>query len=170
MESSRPIRRVEAYARKLWHGWTAAFVAVPLALGAIEFFAEDEHLRCLLFPSVGAIAYKLFTTPVGSHATWCGGVIAPTMGAAIGTLGANTFAPGFVGVALVSAITMVVMRLLGVTVPSVVALAILPVVFSPELKTLWFPPAVLLATVMLFLIFLGWRRTLPPTSRKAWSS
>jgi hypothetical protein len=65
----------------------AAFVAVPLALGLIEFFAEDEHLRFLLFPSVGAIAYKLFTTPVGSHATWRGGVIAPTVGAAIGTLG-----------------------------------------------------------------------------------
>ncbi len=161
MESSRPKQRVEAYARKLWHGWTAAFVAVPLALGAIEYFAEDEHLRFLLFPSVGAIAYKLFTTPVGSHATWRGGVIAPTVGAAIGTLGANTFAPGFVGVALVSAITMVVMRLLGVTVPSVIALAILPLVFSPELVTLWYPPAVLLSTVMLFLIFLGWRRTLP---------
>jgi hypothetical protein len=56
---------------------------------------------------------------------------------------------------------MVIMRLLGVTVPSVVALAILPVVFSPELVIFWYPPAVLLATVMLFLMFLGWRRTLP---------
>jgi hypothetical protein len=158
---SRAKQRLEAHTKKLWHGWTAAFVAVPLALGAIELFAKEEHLRFLLFPSVGAIAYKLFTTPGGSHATWRGAVIAPTVGAAIGTLGANTFAPGFVGVVLVSAITMVIMRLLGVTVPSVVALAILPLVFSPELVTFWYPPAVHLATVILFLMFLGWRRTLP---------
>ena len=161
MEPSGPKKRLEGYAKKLWRARTAAFAVVPLVLGAIEWFAEDEHLRFLLFPSVGAIAYKLFTDPFGPHASWRGAVIAPTMGAAIGTLGANAFAPGFVGVALVSVLTMAIMRLLDVTVPSVVALAILPLVFSPELVTLWYPPAVLLATVMLFLMFLGMRRTLP---------
>lgn len=63
--------------------------------------------------------------------------------------------------ALISAIPMVIMGLLGVTVPSVMALAILPLVFSPGQVTLWYPPAVLLAKVMLFLMFLGSRRTLP---------
>jgi uncharacterized membrane protein YhaH (DUF805 family) len=161
LEQSRLKKRLKEHAKKLWRDQTAAFVAIPLVLGAIEWFAQDEHLRFLLFPSVGAIAYKLFTDPAGSHATWRGAVIAPTVGAAIGTLGANAFAPGFVGVALISVLTMAIMRLLDVTVPSVMALAILPLVFSPELVTLWYPPAVLLATVMLFLMFLGMRRTLP---------
>ncbi len=85
-------RRARVYARKLWRGWNAALIAVPLALAFIEMLAEQTELRLLLFPSLASIAYLLFTRPVGPHAPMLGAVIAPSIGAGIGTL---ILQPGF---------------------------------------------------------------------------
>lgn len=65
-------RRARLYAWRLWRGWNAALVAVPLALAFIEVLAEQTEMRLLLFPSLASIAYLLFTRPVGPHATWRG--------------------------------------------------------------------------------------------------
>lgn len=113
-----------AYAKKLWGGWTAALIAVPLVLGAIELFAEVDHLHYLLFPSTAAVA--------------------PVLGALIGVFAANVLEPGFLEVVIVTAATMLGMRLLGVVVPAVLACAIVPLFAGPDL-------------------FHGWRRTLPAT-------
>ncbi len=56
--------------------------------------------------------------------------MAPTLGAGIGTLGALAFRPGFVGVLVVAFAAMLSMRLLRVTTPPVLAVAILPLVFG----------------------------------------
>lgn len=123
-------RRVKASLRRLRPGWDPTLIAVPLALAAIEVLAQQAQLRFLLFPSLASIAYLLFTRPVGPHATWRGAVVAPTVGAGIGTLGALAFRPGFLGVLAVAFVTMLSMRLLRVTTPPVLAVAILPLVFG----------------------------------------
>lgn len=156
-------RRAKAYLLRPWHGWDATLIAVPLALAVIEALAQQAHLRFLLFPSLASIAYLLFTRPVGPHATWRGAVIAPTIGAAIGTLGTLIFPPDFLGVLVIAFATMLSMRLLRVTTPPVLAVAILPLVFG--VRGFGYPASIFLATAVLFLLFKGWQRTLPPAER-----
>jgi hypothetical protein len=151
--------------RWLRRGWNAALVAVPLALaitlGTIEVLAIQTDLRLLLFPSLASIAYLLFTRPYGPHATWRGAVVAPSVGAGIGSLGTLVFRPGFLGVLVITFATMLAMRSLRVTTAPVLAIAILPLVFQVG-EIVEFPASIFLATTMLFLLFKGWRRVLPP--------
>jgi hypothetical protein len=154
-------RAVRASLGRPWHGWDATLVAVPLALAVIELLAEEAQLRFLLFPSLASIAYLLFTQPVGPHATWRGAVVAPTFGAAIGSLGA--LAPGFFAVLVVAFVTMLSMRLLRVTTPPVLAVAILPLAFGA--RGFEYPASIFLATAVLFALFKGWQSVLPSGER-----
>ena len=152
-----------AYVNKIWGGWTAALIAVPLALGAIELVAEVDHLHFLLFPSTAAVALSLFTSPFGPNTTWRASVVAPVLGAFIGMVAANLLEPGFLEVVIVTAASMLGMRLLGVVVPAVLACAIVPLFAGPEYLTIEYPVMVFLAKNLLFLMFHGWRRTIPAT-------
>lgn len=141
-------------------GWNAHLVVVPVVLALVEFVSIQTELRLLLFPSLASFAYLLFTRPVGSHATWRGAVVGPTVGAGIGSSGASVFQSRILGVLVVAFLTMVMMRMLQVTNAPVLAVSILPLVFETE--GLEFPLSILLATAGLFVVFLLWRRTLPP--------
>lgn len=152
-----------AYVNKIWGGWMAALIAVPLALGAIELVAEVDHLHFLLFPSTAAVALSLFTSPFGPNTTWRASVVAPVLGAFIGMVAANLLEPGFLEVVVVTAASMLGMRLLGVVVPAVLACAIVPLFAGPEYLTIEYPVMVFLAKNLLFLMFHGWRRTIPAT-------
>ena len=77
----------------------------------------------------------------------------------IGTLGAWAFSPGFLGVLAVAFATMLSMRLLRVTTPPVLAVAILPLVFG--VGGLGYPTSILLATAVLFVLFRAEQRVLP---------
>lgn len=156
-------RHVTAYARRLWRGWNAALVAVPLALAFIEVLGQRAELRFLLYPPLASIAYLLFTRPVGPHATWLGAVIAPSIGALIGILGTLIFQPGFLGVLVVAFAAMLAMRFLRVDTAPVLAVALLPLVF--EVRGFGYPLSILIITTALFLLFKGWNRTLPSDER-----
>lgn len=156
-------RRAKAYARRLWRGWNAALVAVPLALAFIEVIGQRAELRFLLYPPLASIAYLLFTRPVGPHATWLGAVIAPSIGAVIGILGTLIFEPGFLGVLIVAFAAMLAMRFLKVDTAPVLAVALLPLMFG--VKGIGYPVSILIITTGLFLLFKGWNRTLPSDER-----
>ena len=161
VEGRRPLRGVlGALLGGIRRGWTAYFVVVPLVLALIEVVAIQMELRLLLFPSLASFAYLLFTRPVGSHATWRGAVVGPSVGAAIGSLGSVVFQPGFLGVLVIAFVTMLAMRAMHVTNAPVLAVAILPLVF--QVGGFEFPISIFLGTTALFLLFLMWRRTLPP--------
>jgi len=138
-------------------------VAVPLTLAAIELLAQQAQLRFLLFPPLAALAYLLFTRPVGPHATWRGAVVAPSVGAGIGTVGTLAFQPGFLGVLVIAFLTMLTMRLLGVTTPPVLAVALLPLVFGTE--GFDYPVSILLGTALLFVLFQGEQHLLSTADR-----
>lgn len=140
-------------------GWNAHLLVVPIVLTLVEVISIQTELRLLLFPSLASFAYLLFTRPFGTHATWRGAVVAPTVGAAIGSLGALVLQPRILGVLVVTFVTMLCMRLLEVTNAPVLAVSILPLVFPTD--GFEFPLSILLATAGLFAFFLLWRRALP---------
>ncbi|MGI8546868.1 MAG: HPP family protein [Gemmatimonadaceae bacterium] len=156
-------RCAKVYARRLWRGWNAALVAVPLALALTEVLGQRAELRFLLYPPLASIAYLLFTRPVGPHATWLGAVIAPSIGAVIGILGTRIFQPGFLGVLTVAFAAMLAMRFLRVDTAPVLAVALLPLMFG--VKGLGYPISILIITSVLFLLFKGWNRILPSDER-----
>ena len=161
MSARSPLRvAVAAVFAGARQGWNAHLVVVPVVLTLVEVVSIQTELRLLLFPSLASFAYLLFTRPVGTHATWRGAVVGPTLGAAIGSLGALIFQPRILGVLMVTFMTMLMMRLLRVTNAPVLAVSILPLVFQTE--GLEFPLSILFATAGLFAFFLVWRRTLPP--------
>jgi HPP family len=115
----------------------------------------------VLFPSTAAVALSLFTAPTGPNATWRSAVLAPAFGALVGMFAANVLEPGFLEVIIVVTVCMLGMRLMGVTVPAVLACAIVPLFAGPDFLTLQYPAAVLAAKFVLFVMFTLWRRTLP---------
>ena len=121
-------QHAKARLQQSWYGRDPTIVAVPLTLAAIELLTQQAQLRFLLFPPLAALAYLLFTRPVGPHATWRGAVVAPSVGAGIGTVGTLAFQPGFLGVLVIAFLTMISMRFLRVTTPPVLAVALLPLV------------------------------------------
>lgn len=161
MSARRPLpAAIAAVWAGVRQGWNAHLVVVPVVLALTEVVAMQTELRLLLFPSLASFAYLLFTRPVGTHATWRGAVVGPTVGAAIGSLGALVFQTRILGVLVVTFLTMLMMRVLRVTNAPVLAVSLLPIVFQTEN---WeFPVSILLATAGLFGFFLLWRRTLPP--------
>jgi hypothetical protein len=183
--TSRPtegVQSTQAYVRKAWHGWFAAFVAVVLLLTAVDaFVVGEEGLRGLLIPSLSALAFFLFTRPTGPDANLRGIVVAPIIGAVIGLLGtiAQTRFPQFIVVLVAVSAAMIMMRLLDVAVASVLVIVLLPIIHGTltgpppgELQhnpfpiyTYWYPVWILVYTVALFLIFKAWRRTLPSEER-----
>jgi hypothetical protein len=172
----------EAFVRKEWHGWFAAFVAVVLILTAVDaFVVGEERLRGLLIPSLAALSFFLFTRPTGPDANLRGIVIAPVIGAVIGLLGtiAQTRVPQFIVVLVAVSAAMIMMHLLDVAVASVLVMVLLPIIHGtltgpppgePQhnpfpIYTYWYPVWILVYTGVLFLIFKGWRRSLPSVER-----
>ena len=156
-------QRAKARLQQSWYGRDPTLVAVPLTLAAIELLAQQAQLRFLLFPPLAALAYLLFARPVGPHATWRGAVVAPSVGAGIGTVGTLAFQPGFLGVLVITFLTMLTMRLLGVTTPPVLAVALLPLVFGTE--GFDYPVSILVGTALLFVLFQGEQHLLSTADR-----
>ena len=156
-------QHAKARLQQSWYGRDPTIVAVPLTLAAIELLAQQAQLRFLLFPPLAALAYLLFTRPVGPHATWRGAVVAPSVGAGIGTVGTLAFQPGFLGVLVIAFLTMMSMRLLRVTTPPVLAVALLPLVFGTE--GFDYPVSILLGTSLLFALFKGEQHLLSTADR-----
>ena len=65
--TSRPTKgaqSTEAFVRKEWHGWFAAFGAVVLILTAVDaFVGEEERLRGLLIPSLASLSFSCLRAP-----------------------------------------------------------------------------------------------------------
>ena len=174
--TSRPTKGAqskEAYLRKEWHGWFAAFVAVVLIITAVDaFVVGEERLRGLLIPSLAALSFFLFTRPTGPDANLRGIVIAPVIGAVIGLLGtiAQTRVPQFIVVLVAVSAAMIIMHLLDAAVASVLVIVLLPIIHGtltgpppgePQhnpfpIYTYWYPVWILVYTGVLFLIFKAW--------------
>ena len=182
--SARPTERsqsAKAFARRMWHGWFAAFVTIAVFLASVDFLLVGEAgLHGLLIPTLSALAFTLFTRPVGSHVTWRGVVLAPTIGAVIGLLGAiaQVSLPQYLVVLVAIAAAMIVMHLLNVANASVLVIVLLPIVHGslagPDpasrhnpvpIFTYWYPIWILVYAVVLFLVFKAWRHTLPVEER-----
>lgn len=137
--------------------WAYAVLAVPFCLATIEALSVVTGLRLLLYPPLASMTYLHVLRPTGSHTTWVGAVVAPTLAAGLGFAGASV-GSGVGAILVVGMLTMLMMRALKSDTAPVVAIAVLPLVFTSV--DVSYPIAIFVLTSLLKLVIAGWRRVL----------
>src|SRR5271163_4996325 len=111
----------------------------------------------VLFPELGALSHDVMTRPRG---TWANAplllVVTPALTGAIGIVVTRTLPYGYLSVLLtVGGAIAVIMALRSPIAPAISA-GLLPLVLG--VKSWWYPPGVLLGTVLLAALSIPWRK------------
>jgi len=111
----------------------------------------------ILFPELGALSHDVFTRPRG---TWASApallAITPVLTGAIGIVFTCILPYGFPSVLLTVASAIAVIFLLKSPIAPAISAGLLPLTLG--VKSWWYPPGVLLGTVLLAALSLLWRR------------
>ena len=135
-------------------------LATTLYIALIALFAQTTGLFYVLFPELGALAHDVLKRP---HGTWARAplmlVVTPFVAAVTGTLVAQHLPYGLVSVLLTVAGAILIIRLLRSPIAPAISAGLLPVTLG--LTSWWYPPSLLIGTVLLAGISLLWRRIVP---------
>jgi hypothetical protein len=139
-----------------WH----RFGAELIALVYIAMIAEIAHATgafYVLFPELGALSHDVFTRPRG---TWAGAplllAVTPALTAVIGIFSTRTLPYGYLSVLLTVGGAVAVILALKSPIAPAISAGLLPLVLGVE--SWWYPPGVLLGTVLLAALTLLWKR------------
>ncbi len=157
--SVRPdVSELEAQAQALG-GWYR-FGAELIALFYIAVIAEIAYATgafYVLFPELGALSHDVFTRPRG---TWAGAplllAITPVLTGVIGIFFTRALPYGYLSVLLTVGGAVAVILAVKSPIAPAISAGLLPLVLG--VKTWWYPPAILLGTVLLALLSLPWKR------------
>jgi hypothetical protein len=153
--------------RRQWFCLLWALLLLPPFIGAVDLLGMTTHLRLLLFPPLVAIGYALFADPYGKHTSLRDSVLGPILGALLG-VGAITWMPaGPVRVMIVTAVGILAMRLLRISLSPVLAVSLLTLLVGAEGIT--YLLSIAASSLALTVLFRLWRRfiyarTFGPTS------
>ena len=111
----------------------------------------------MLFPELGALAHDVFTRPRG---TWARSLlmlaITPFLTALIGIVFTRALPYGYLSVLLTVGSSVGLIMLLGSPIAPAISAGLLPLVLG--VKSWWYPPGVLLGTVLLAALSILWQR------------
>jgi hypothetical protein len=140
-------------------GWPAG-LATALYIALIAFIAQGTGFVYILFPELGALSHDILKRP---HGAWARAplllVVTPFLTAVIGTFLTRHLPYGLVSVLFDVGGAILVIRLLKSPIAPAISAGLLPLVLG--LKTWWYPPSLLIGTILLAAISLGWRRIMP---------
>lgn len=144
-----------------------AEVLALLYIAVIAIIAHDSGAYYILFPELGTLAYDVLVRPQGR---WCNSpvhiIITPVLTAAAGILITRCLPYGFPSVLLCVAVSIAIVLMLRSPIVPAVSAGLLPLVL--DVKSAWYPPGVLLGTLVLAALCLPWRRLhLPEDYRRA---
>jgi hypothetical protein len=140
----------------LWYRLAAEILAV-IYIAIIAIIAAITGAFYVLFPELGALSHDVLTRPRGA---WAGApvllAISPFLTAVIGIVFTRTLPYGYLSVLLtVGGAIAVIMALRSPIAPAISA-GLLPLVLG--VKSWWYPPGVLLGTVLLAALSITWRK------------
>lgn len=142
-------------ARARW----SAFVAVPVLLFFVDWMPRiyrSTATEFLLVPPLAVIIYLIFSQPASQHSTFRSIVVLPIIGAAVGELSYRFFGLTPWGVALAVLVVLIAQTTLGANMPPALALAVLAMLLKADDPN--YAVGVAMATVGVWLVFLGWRK------------
>lgn len=154
--STTPARSVPALAL---HGGLRLVgeLGAVLFLGLIAAIASLPGASYVFFPELGALAHDVLTRPGGAWASAPRSlVVMPVVTAAIGVAFAIHMPFGFASVLIVVAICVTLLKILRSPLAPAISAGVLPLVF--ELKSWWYPTAILFGTGTLCILSWAWRK------------
>jgi hypothetical protein len=139
-----------------WYRFGAELIAL-LYIAVIAEIAYATGAFYVLFPELGALSHDVFTRPRG---TWAGAplllAITPVLTGAIGIFFTRALPYGYLSVLLTVAGAVTVILALKSPIAPAISAGLLPLVLG--VKSWWYPPGILLGTVLLALLSLPWKR------------
>lgn len=148
--------RADQIALGRWHRFAAELIAL-IYIALIAEIASATGAFYVLFPELGALAHDVFTRPRG---TWARSLlmlaITPFLTALIGIVFTRALPYGYLSVLLTVGSSVGLIMLLGSPIAPAISAGLLPLVLG--VKSWWYPPGVLLGTVLLAALSILWQR------------
>lgn len=139
-----------------WHRLGAELIAV-VYIALIAVIAHATGAFYVLFPELGALSHDVFTRPRG---TWASApvllAITPVLTGVIGVIFTRALPYGVLSVLLTVGCAIAVILALKSPIAPAISAGLLPLVLG--VKSWWYPPAILLGTVILAVLSVLWRR------------
>jgi hypothetical protein len=139
-----------------WHRFAAELITL-IYIAVIAGIASATGAFYVLFPELGALSHDVFTRPRG---TWARSpmmlAITPFLTAVIGILFTRALPYGFFSVMLTVASAVALIMVLKSPIAPAISAGLLPLVLG--VKSWWYPPGVLLGTVLLAMLSILWQR------------
>ena len=147
--------RVAELALSPWHRLAAELITL-VYIAAIAEIADATGAFYILFPELGALSHDVFTRPRG---TWAEApvllAITPVITGAIGIFFTRALPYGYLSVLLTVGGAVAVILALKSPIAPAISAGLLPLVLG--VKSWWYPPGVLLGTVLLAALSLPWK-------------
>ena len=142
--------------RGRWHRFGAELIAL-VYIAVIAEIAYATGAFYVLFPELGALSHDVFSRPRG---TWAGAplllAITPVLTGVIGIFFTRALPYGYLSVLLTVGGAVALIFVLKSPIAPAISAGLLPLVLG--VKSWWYPPGVLLGTVLLASLSLLWRR------------
>ena len=147
--------RVAELALSPWHRLAAELITL-VYIAAIAEIADATGAFYILFPELGALSHDVFMRPRG---TWAEApvllAITPVITGAIGIFFTRALPYGYLSVLLTVGGAVAVILALKSPIAPAISAGLLPLVLG--VKSWWYPPGVLLGTVLLAALLLPWK-------------
>lgn len=149
----RSVQRLQTADAAWWSRWIPV-VFVPVVVAATHLVAASSvPLRFLLVPPLAVLAERGAAAPRGPTARFPSMVVAPSVGALLGTAASVAMGPTVAAFFLLTLAMMLLLRLGRWQLPPALAIALLALVL--RLHTFWYPLDVAGATSALWLCVRG---------------
>jgi hypothetical protein len=148
--------RADEIALGRWHRFAAELITL-IYIAVIAGIASATGAFYVLFPELGALSHDVFTRPRG---TWARSpvmlAITPFLTAVIGIVFTRALPYGFFSVMLTVGTAVALIMVLRSPIAPAISAGLLPLVLG--VKSWWYPPGVLLGTVLLAALSILWKK------------
>jgi hypothetical protein len=148
--------RADEIALGRWHRFAAELITL-IYIAVIAEIASATGAFYVLFPELGALSHDVFTRPRG---TWASSpvmlAITPFLTAVIGIVFTRALPYGYLSVLLTVGSAVALIMVLRSPIAPAISAGLLPLVLG--VKSWWYPPGVLLGTVLLAALSNLWER------------
>jgi hypothetical protein len=155
-EARRPMNRSSGVAVPEWPRLVAELIAL-VYIGAIAGIAAATGAFYIMFPELGALSHDVLTRPRG---TWANApvllAITPVITGAVGVIFTRLMPYGYLSVLLTVGGAITVIQALDSPIAPAISAGLLPLVLN--IKSWWYPPGIMLGTVLLAILSIPWKR------------
>lgn len=132
-----------------------------LFLGAVALAAQTTGFMLLLFPELAALSHDIMTRPRGKWGSQpLRLILTPTLTAVVGIFFTRRLAFGALGITLIVALSVLLIKLMKSTIVAAISAGVLPMALGE--RSWRYPLAIFVDCTVLVLVFLLWKHFVTP--------